>query len=263
MTPTGPDGRFPDGRLPGGPLPDGRPPAGPPYPPAGPRRAPAGPSRPVRSGSVGRQIFWTSVPIWSIGFLSSLPFLFYAVDRRRGRDWAVFAGYLAATVAFIVALGAVPSGSGANAAVGGFIIALAGCAATHACLLFRPGRDRVVPMSPSVQQNNQAAVAQARDRIERRKQARHLLATDPALARDLMIGRPDLYRQYDDGGLVDVNHVPGAALAAGLGMAPGEVADVLAARDRLGRFTNADELCAYTQLSPQRVDELRDLMIFT
>jgi hypothetical protein len=212
---------------------------------------------------VGRQIWWTSVPIWSIGFLSCLPFLFYAVDRRRGRDWAVFAGYLAATVAFVVALGAVPSGSGANAAVGGFIIALAGCAATHAFLLFRPGRSPVLPMAPSVRQHNQAAVAQARDRIERRKQARHLLATDPALARDLMIGRPDLSRQYDDGGLVDVNHVPGAVLVSGLGLAPGEVTDVLAARDRLGRFSSADELCAYTQLSPERVDELRDLMIFT
>jgi DNA uptake protein ComE-like DNA-binding protein len=62
---------------------------------------------------------------------------------------------------------------------------------------------------------------------------------------------------------VDVNHVPDAALAAGLGMAPGEVADVLAARRNLGRFTNADELGAYTQLSPDRIDELRDLMIFT
>jgi DNA uptake protein ComE-like DNA-binding protein len=41
------------------------------------------------------------------------------------------------------------------------------------------------------------------------------------------------------------------------------VTDVLAARDRLGRFSSADELCAYTQLSPERVDELRDLMIFT
>jgi hypothetical protein len=46
-------------------------------------------------------------------------------------------------------------------------------------------------------------------------------------------------------------------------MAPGEVADVLAARRNLGRFTNADELGAYTQLSPDRIDELRDLMIFT
>jgi len=212
---------------------------------------------------VGRQIFWTSVPIWSIGFLSSLPFLFYAVDRRRGRDWAVFAGYLAATVAFIVALGAVPSGSAANAAVGGFIIALAGCAATHACLLFRPGRDPVVPMSPSVRQNNQAVVAQARDRIERRKEARHLVATNPALARDLMIGRPDLPRQYDDGGLVDVNHVPATVLMSWLGLSENEMRDVLTARRNLGRFTNADELGAYTQLAPDRIDELRDLMIFT
>jgi hypothetical protein len=36
-----------------------------------------------------------------------------------------------------------------------------------------------------------------------------------------------------------------------------------AARDKLGRFVSAEELCEYTQLSPDRVDELRDLMIFT
>ena len=29
------------------------------------------------------------------------------------------------------------------------------------------------------------------------------------------------------------------------------------------RFVSAEELCEYTQLSPDRVDELRDLMIFT
>jgi hypothetical protein len=38
---------------------------------------------------------------------------------------------------------------------------------------------------------------------------------------------------------------------------------VLTARTSLGRFTSADELCAYPQLSPERVDELRELMIFT
>jgi hypothetical protein len=37
---------------------------------------------------------------------------------------------------------------------------------------------------------------------------------------------------------------------------------VLAARDKLGKFSSADELCAYTELPPDRVDELRDLMIF-
>jgi hypothetical protein len=229
------------------------------------------PGRRPRGGLVARQVLWASVPIWSIGFLSFVPFLAYAAGRRTRRDWAVFGGYVAATVVMIVALTAAGSDNAATAAVGGYIIALAGCAAVHAAILFRPSR--YVPPggapapapapSLSPRQRNRAAVAQARDKIERRKSARHLVATNPALARDLMIGRPDLPRAYDDGGLVDVNHVPGAVLAQALGLAPGEVRDVLAARDRLGRFTSADEVCAYTQLSPERVDELRDLMIFT
>jgi hypothetical protein len=227
------------------------------------------PERRPRSGLVARQVLWASVPIWSIGFLSFVPFLAYAAGRRTRRDWAVFAAYVAATVVMIVALSAAGSNSAATAAVGGYIIVLAGCAAVHAAMLFRPSRyvppaGTAAPTpSLSPRQRNRAAVAQARDKIERRKTARHLVATNPALARDLMIGRPDLPRAYDDGGLVDVNHVPGAVLAPALGLAPGEVTDVLAARDRLGRFTSADEVCAYTQLSPGRVDELRDLMIFT
>ena len=52
-------------------------------------------------------------------------------------------------------------------------------------------------------------------------------------------------------------------LASALGLSPGEVTDVLAARSKLGRISSADELGAYTQMSPDRVDELRDLMIFT
>jgi hypothetical protein len=219
-----------------------------------------------RRNRVLRQIWWGIVPIWSIGFLSFAPFLAYAVMRRRKRDWAVFAAYLAATAAMIVAVASAGTSNGGGAAVGGFVIALAGCAAVHAFVLFRPARD-LAPLGPSAgvstRQRNHAAVAQARDRIERRKDARHLVATQPDLARDLAIGRPDLPREYDDGGLVDVNHVPAIVLAGNLGLAPGEVRDVLAARDKLGKFGSAEELCAYTELSPDRVDELRDLMIFT
>ena len=210
------------------------------------------------------------MPVWSIGFLSPVPFLVYAIMHRTRRDWLVFAGYLAATVAMVVALGASGSNSAATAGVGGFIIALAGCAATHAAVLFRPSRS-VAPLgaasagagSLSTRQRNQAALAAAKDKLDRRKEARHLVATNPALARDLKIGRPDLPRDYDDGGLVDVNHVPVGVFSSGLGLTPIEARDVVAARDKLGRFVSAEELCEYTQLSPDRVDELRDLMIFT
>jgi hypothetical protein len=224
------------------------------------------PARRARNKRALRQVWWALVPVWSIGFLSFVPFLAYAVIQRRKKDWAVFAAYLAATVAMIVSLGAVNSSSGASAAVGGFIVALAGCAAVHAAVLFRPSRE-VSPLGPAAaalgpRQRNQQALAAARDRIERRKDARHLLQTDPDLAREMRIGRPDMPREYDDGGLVDVNHVPGTVLATQLGLTQGEVTDVLGARDKLGKFASADELCAYTGLSPDRVDELRDLMIF-
>jgi hypothetical protein len=231
-----------------------------------------------RSSPLLRQVAWASIPIWSIGFLSFAPFLGFAVINRRRRDWVVFGVYLAATIAMIVSLGAVNSSSGAGAAVGGFIVALAGCAAVHTAVLFRPGREQAVPAGApagaigaagalagpaSLEQANREAVARAKSRLERRKEARRMVTTQPDLARDLKIGRPDLPRDYDDGGLVDVNHVPSAVLSAQLGLTLAEVTDVLTARERLGRFTSADELCAYTQLSPDRVDELRELMIFT
>jgi hypothetical protein len=239
---------------------DPRPPARP-----GPGLPATGPAGPPAGGSLLRPILWASVPIWSIGFLSFVPFLAYAVIQRRRRDWAVFAAYLAATVAMIVALGVTGSNGSGGAAVGGFIIVLAGCAAVHAAMVFRPSRGvsslgASMPLNP--RQRNREALAQARGRIERRKDARHLVATNPSLARDLRIGRPDLPREYDDGGLVDVNHVPAAVLAGPLGLSAAEVSDVLAARGKLGRFASADELCAYTSLAPDRVDELRDFMIF-
>lgn len=211
-----------------------------------------------RSGRVLVQIWWASVPIWSLALLSSAPFLAFAVIQRRTRDWAVFAGYLVATVALAVAAVLADVDSDAGATVGLLLIVLAGCAATHAGILFRPGRARP-SLAESAWRRNQEVVQRARSRIE----ARHIVQTNPALARELRIGRPDLPREYDDGGLVDVNHVPGAVLASQLGLTQQEVTNVIAARDKLGKFTSADELRTCAELPPGRVDELRDLMVFS
>jgi hypothetical protein len=53
-----------------------------------------------------------------------------------------------------------------------------------------------------------AAVAAA----QRRQHARVLAKGDPVLARDLCIGRPNMPREFDGGGLVDVNHAAAPAL---------------------------------------------------
>lgn len=215
-----------------------------------------------RSRRVLRQIWWTSVPIWSFGLLSCVPFLAFAVIQRRKRDWAVFAAYLAATVALFTAGGLVNADGGWYRALGVLLIALVTCAAIHACILFRPGRAQP-SRAEAAWRRNQQVMQGASNRIERRNHARHIVQTNPALARELRIGRPDLPREYDDGGLVDINRVPDAALAAQLGLTQQEVANVIAARDKLGRFASADELRNEAALSPGRVDELRDLVIFS
>ena len=208
------------------------------------------------------QIWWTSVPIWSFALLSFVPFLAFAVIQRRKRDWAVFAGYLLATVVLVVTGVFVnPYSDAAAGAFGAFSIVLAGCAAVHACILFRPGRAR--PASAAARRRNQEAVQEARVRMERRSDARRVVQTNLALARELRIGRPDLPRQYDDGGLADINRVPGYVLAAALGLTQQEVTNLIAARDKLGSFSTADELRDYAELPLGRIDELRDLMIFS
>ncbi len=45
-----------------------------------------------------RQVVWALVPILPLGRLAFLPFLWLALIRRQGRDWLVFAAYLAAVV---------------------------------------------------------------------------------------------------------------------------------------------------------------------
>ncbi|GAA5169770.1 hypothetical protein [Amycolatopsis dongchuanensis] len=57
------------------------------------------------------------------------------------------------------------------------------------------------------------AVARVLAARARRQQARDLAARDPLLAKELGIGRPDLERGYDDGGLVDLNSAPAEVLA--------------------------------------------------
>ena len=106
-----------------------------------------------------------------------------------------------------------------------------GVAEVYASAAFRP-----TPQVASSSHASELALTAARARMHRRQQARKLAQDDHVLARELGIGRPDVPHDYDDGGLVDANHVPGDVLASCLGLAPAESAAVIAARNQLGRF---------------------------
>ncbi len=106
------------------------------------------------------------------------------------------------------------------------------------------------------------AIAAAKERIRRRDESRRIAATDSRLATELRIGRPDQPSGYDDGGLVDVNHVPVECLS-GVGVIDGDLAQkIVEARDLVGGFDSRDDLEAVIGLDPRTLDEVADLLIF-
>ena len=206
------------------------------------------------------QIGLSLVPLLSAGFLSFVPFLCIALMRQRRRDWAVFAGYLIAVIAVVVLVSAGQADRALGTAGGGLILILMGLGTAHSLVALRPGA--VAAPAVTGQPSQQAILQTAKARMHERAEARKLAADNPALARDLKIGRPDLPGGYDDGGLVDVNHVPAGALVACLSLTPPQAEAVVAARGQLGRFGSVEEMSTYANLPPACLDNVGDLIIF-
>lgn len=123
------------------------------------------------------------------------------------------------------------------------------------------------PQTPSWHQSLRVdpALAAAQWRAARREEARQLQATQPALANELMIGRPDLPgRQYDDGGLIDVNHVPADLLMRHLSIERPLAEQIVTARELHNGFSSPEELVIFCDgLTPNKLELFRDRLVFT
>jgi DNA uptake protein ComE-like DNA-binding protein len=107
-----------------------------------------------------------------------------------------------------------------------------------------------------------AAVRDAQARIEKRRAALKLAADNPELAAELGIGRPDQQRSFDDGGLIDVNHVPAGVLAGLPGLSP-QIADKIAAvRAEVGGFTSISDLEVTLGLPPGTLADAAGRLMF-
>jgi len=91
----------------------------------------------------------------------------------------------------------------------------------------------------------------------RRNTARELAAADPLLARELRIGRPDLTRDYDDGGLVDLNSAPAATIAQWCEIPLPAAEEIVRARQDAG-FATVDELLVMVTVPVSAWDRIRD-----
>lgn len=226
------------------------------------------------------QLWWVSVPLGSFGFGAWAPFAWRLLANRRLRDGYPLAGYLAALAAALILIAESSHGHNVFYAVWAYqfvtsqavgklgalgvsiLFVSAYVGSVHALAVFRPSAGfRGAALYRPLETRDTAVLRAARHRVHRRQAARRLAARHPARATRLSIGRPDLQRSYDDGGLVDINHAPDWALAEQLGMTQPEIDALHVASQRLGRFSSAAELSVYAQLPAHRVDELHDFVI--
>ncbi|MEU8328070.1 BTAD domain-containing putative transcriptional regulator [Micromonospora sp. NPDC048839] len=233
-----------------------------PYPVAVP---PGGhPSRTTRGQSapswlsVSVTIVGTLTAVFSFGLLTWLVVLFYASWRRSWRNGLIGVGYLSLTATIIAIFGNSDSEEMSDTEglliVAWLLVWLIGV--VHTILLngalWSALTSRIAGSPPPV----------VDDRRVRREQARYLLYHYPAARQELHIGRPDLYRTFDDGGLVDVNAVGEPTIAELPGITPGQARQVVMDRWLRGPFGSMEDLAGRCLLPPVLTDSLRELLIF-
>lgn len=104
-------------------------------------------------------------------------------------------------------------------------------------------------------------IARAIERMNLRDAAWQIALDQPKLADELRIGRPDLSREFDDGGLIDINHVPASVLAQLPDVSRNLALRIVDARQTIGGFDSLDDVSVVLGISPQALDHLKDIVI--
>jgi DNA uptake protein ComE-like DNA-binding protein len=206
-------------------------------------------------------------PAYTIGLFAFIPALHAALKLQRRDLWLWASGLIAVNIMAWGLLAGSPNADGSNTPaqdVGAFLaLGLAVVGTIHA---FRV-RDEVFGTSAAAHSEVgtpaglDPAIANSLAARRRRVESAALSVKDPGLARDLRIGRPDLARQYDDGGLVDVNHVPEPFLVSHLGLTPEQARTVVDARNHLGGFQSVNELSGLAEVPVHTLDAIRDRIV--
>jgi hypothetical protein len=207
--------------------------------------------------------WYFAVTIFTAGFLAAVPFWHAAVRLRTSRARQLAAVFTLADLYLVVLLILTPprnpdgsSGNEAISSLGGFsVIAIV----VIACILLRPIRREVYGGKGVITAHEDPAVARALAARARRDEARQLFDGDPSLARELGIGRPDLGRDYDDGGLVDINTAPAEVIVRVCGIDRVYADALVAARARRGgAWFNLGEVLVDLDLPPYVQEQLRE-----
>jgi hypothetical protein len=196
------------------------------------------------------QTLWALIPVLSLSFLSFVP---AAQVYWRART----AGWLVTLVLLVVGSGAVLTALAMGAdgpGLGGVIIGTAGGGVAAATagrrIVFERPKE---PVDPAIEE-----VLQAR---ERRQQAREIAATDPAMALELGIGRPDVPGGYADGGLVDLNNASAEGVARVLACPLATAEAFVAGRDARHGYASLAEIGALSNLDPRLLETHAEFIV--
>ncbi|MFI7280497.1 BTAD domain-containing putative transcriptional regulator [Micromonospora chersina] len=202
----------------------------------------------------------TATVLVSFGSLTWAVVLGYALWRRSWRLALAGIGYfLLVFSVFVLAVSSPETEEISDGEALYFIVAMGAC--------WLLGTAHVVLLNPTLWAAVGGLFWTGRQRTDeqrrlRREQARYLLHHYPAARVDLRIGRPDLLRTYDDGGLVDVNAVPDPVLATLPGLTVDQRRQVAVDRWLRGPYGSLEELAGRCQLPPAATEALRDVLLF-
>lgn len=216
---------------------------------------------PVRGG-----IWYFVVTIASAGIFTAVPFWHAASRLGRPEVRKLAIAYTVAGVGLVILTALNPrraDGSYASELLNGLFAASALCVMIAGCVQLRGLRRRVYGSGGAVPVHRDPAVSRALEARDRREDTRQLIGREPGLRAELGVGRPDLGRGYDDGGLIDLNSAPAAVIAGVCGMEPSYAGAIVAAREaRGGSFYNLGEVLVEVPLPPHVQEQLRERAIF-
>ncbi len=198
-----------------------------------------------------RESWWVWLPLVTFGIGTWAAFV-YAGTRARRRSWKVFGlGYLGLIVMAFVLV--VPERDPWET-LGGFAIIFAWVGGFVHALTIRGTYLKLVE-SPE-----QTLLDAAEARVRVREDALRLVREDPAHAKALGVGRPDIQLAFD-GGLVDVNSAP-AEVIARLPHADEALAErIVQVRDRVGGFSSVQDLGLVLGLPAPVLDAWEGLVV--
>lgn len=211
-----------------------------------PQRAPIG----TRIAREWRRSWWILLTVVPFGYTTWAAFLYVGIAYRRAAWLIASASYAAVFVASLVLLEAHHGEHSGIRAFAGFLalaVWIGGFA--HAMAIRRHVSE------PRWATGNPALDA-ATERLAERRAAQELALRDPALARELGVGRPDIAGAHPRG-VVDINNVGADAIVYTAAVSR-EVADhIIAARDRVGCFSSVDDIGSVAGLHPWDVERLK------